>query len=571
IGSIDKDKIAFSSRNVKSFVDFDKRTGDFKANILGQLTEFGYNQFASSMDQFFWDMDQQTILLTKGPKLAKSYFLSKRHDQDGLKFDSDKALFDMKEGMIYCENVPYIDIADSRAFPKEGKVVIAKEADILPLLDSKFLAARNNKFHALYTCNLKILGRKAMGGNGKYKYKDKHNTEQELFFDKMRVMPDSTIQALGYMYDSLNFKISPKIGYKGTFELNSNSDFLNFNGYIKPLHTFKIGSNWIRFKERPDPKNIIIDIREPKNDENKFVSVAMNSALDTALIYPTFFNFKRKYADPEFTNDTGIFLYNETTLEFVVGNKSRILNNANRGNIMTFNETTRMITTQGKINMGFSMPVIDPLVSGKLFKTEDDSSYTLEAFMALDILLPKEAYKKMIAVMLEKGEGAQGIPYSGDDFKFALGEFLTDKRLESTYKKATEVGELEVSEDIKRKFIFSETKFTFSPRNKSWFSTSPIGVSVINGQQINKRFNSRMQMQILRSGVRLKIYIEISKYDWFYFEYYRNNLVAISTDKEFNDLIRDKYSEVQKPDYNIRPGTTRTVSKFVEKFDEIEE
>ena len=46
---------------------------------------------------------------------------------------------------------------------------------------------------------------------------------------------------------------------------------------------------------------------EPKNDENKFVSVSMNSALDTALIYPTFFNFKRKYADPEFTNDTGIF------------------------------------------------------------------------------------------------------------------------------------------------------------------------------------------------------------------------------------------------------------------------
>lgn len=76
IGSIDKDKIAFSSSNVKSFVDFDKRTGDFKANIPGQLTDFGYNQFASSMDQYFWDMDKQTILLTKGPKLAKSYFIS---------------------------------------------------------------------------------------------------------------------------------------------------------------------------------------------------------------------------------------------------------------------------------------------------------------------------------------------------------------------------------------------------------------------------------------------------------------------------------------------------------------
>ena len=69
----------------------------------------------------------------------------------------------------------------------------------------------------------------------------------------------------------------------------------------------------------------------------------------------------------------------------------------------------------------------------------------------------------------------------------------------------------------------------------------------------------------------MKIYIEISKYDWFYFEYFRNNLVAISTDKEFNDLIRDKFGEVARSNYSIRPGTSRTVAKFVEKFDEDDE
>ncbi len=571
IASIEKDRIAFSSSNLKAFVDFDTRTGDFKANVPGQLTHFDYNQFASSMDQYFWDMDKQTILLTKGPRLSNSYFISKRHDQDGLKFDSDYALFDMNKGLIFCENVPYIDIADSRAFLKDGKLTIAKEADIEPVSGAKLLAARINKFHEMYECNLKIMGRKALSGNGKYVYRDKNKSGQVIYFDKMRVMPDSTVQAIGFIKDSLRFKIYPMIGYKGNVELNSNNDFLNYNGYVKPLHTFKIGSNWIRYKDRPDPAEIVIPVSEPKNDENKFVSVSMNSALDTALIYPTFFNFKRKYADPEFTTDTGVFVYDEASTEFRVGDRNRILNDASRGSILTFNETTRMISTQGKINMGFSMPVLDPLVAGKLYKAEWDTGYTLEAFMALDILLPKDAYKRMIAVIKEKGESAPGIPYSGDDFKYALGEFLTDKKLESTFKKASETGELPVSEDIKRKFIFSETKFTYSPKNRSWFSADPIGISVINGEQINKRFDSRMQMQILRSGVRLKIYIEISKYDWFYFEYYRNNLYTISTDKEYNDLVRDKYAEVQKKDYTIRPGTTRTVSKFVDKFDEGEE
>ena len=302
-----------------------------------------------------------------------------------------------------------------------------------------------------------------------------------------------------------------------------------------------------------------------------FLLMMQNTILDTPLIYPTFFNFKRKYSDPEFTNDTGVFIYDEASTEFRVGNKDRILNEAPRGSIMTFNETTRMISTQGKLDLGFSMPVLDPLISGKIYKYETDSSYTLDAFIALDILLPKDAYAKMIAVIQDKGAGAASIPYQSDNFRYAIGEYLTDKRLEKTLTKAQEIGELEVTEDIKRKFIFSEAKFTYSPRNKSWFSTSPLGVSVINGQQINKRFTSRMQMQVKRSGVSMKIYIEISKYDWFYFEYFRNNLVAISTDKEFNDLIRDKFGEVARSNYSIRPGTSRTVAKFVEKFDEDDE
>lgn len=571
IASIDSNRIAFASYNVKAFVDFDTRTGDFKANIPGQMTEFAYNGFATSMDQFFWDMDKETILLTKGPKLSKSFFISRKPEMDGLRFDSDKALFDMKMGMIYAENVPYIDIADSRVFPKDGKVTVQKDADILPLTDAKLLASRTNKYHELYHATLKILGRKSMGGSGKYVYKDKHRTGQVMFFSKISVLSDSTIMATGYMKDSLNFKISPMIGYKGEFELSSTNDFLYFNGYVKPLHTFKIGSNWIRYKERPDPKNIVIPAGEPKNDENKFVSVSMNSALDTALIYPTFFNFKRKYADPEFTTDTGVFIYDEASTEFRVGDKDRVLKNASRGSIMTFNETTRMISTQGKINMGFNLPVLDPLVAGKLYKKESDSSYTLEAFLALDILLPKDAYKQMISVIQEKGATAPGISYMGDHFRYSLGEFLTDKKLEKTLTRAKEIGELEISEDIKRKFVFPETKFTYSPRNKSWFSTQPIGIAVIDGTQINKQFTSRMQMQIKRSGVSFKIYIEISKYDWFYFEYFRNNLMAVSTDKVFNDLIRDKFGEVQKSNYSIRPGTTRTVAKFVEKFDEEEE
>jgi hypothetical protein len=66
------------------------------------------------------------------------------------------------------------------------------------------------------------------------------------------------------------------------------------------------------------------------------------------------------------------------------------------------------------------------------------------------------------------------------------------------------------------------------------------------------------------------MYIEVTQYDWFYIEFFNNTVTITSTDKDFNDLIRDKFAEVQAPDYTIRLGTTKTVSRFVDRFDDLD-
>ena len=156
IGAVTADKIAFSSDNMNSHVDFSKRIGEFKQNEKGKLTSFPFNAYASTMDEYTWDMDAQTIRLDKGPMLSKekSYFVSTKYEQQGLRFESTKALFDMKLGIIYADNVPYIDVADSRAYPNEGKVEIREDADMQPLLQSRLMANRTEKNHEIYDLSL---------------------------------------------------------------------------------------------------------------------------------------------------------------------------------------------------------------------------------------------------------------------------------------------------------------------------------------------------------------------------------------------------------------------------------
>ena len=63
------------------------------------------------------------------------------------------------------------------------------------------------------------------------------------------------------------------------------------------------------------------------------------------------------------------------------------------------------------------------------------------------------------------------------------------------------------------------------------------------------------------------MYIEISKYDWFYIDYYLGSLNVYSTDKEFNDLILEEGPKMSKGRFRIRRASPRTVTRFLDKLE----
>ena len=573
IGAITNDKIAFASENMNADVDFTTHLGDFIQNEKGKLTKLPYNAYASTMDEYKWDMKAQTIELNKGPQLAKekSYFVSTKYEQQGLRFESTKALFDIEAGIIYANNVPYIDVADSRAFPKDGNVEIKEDADMQPLEQSKLIANRSDKYHYLYDTKLKITGRYAIGGNGYYKYKDKNNTGQVLYFDKMRVKGkgDTTLLISGFVQDSIGFAVSPKIGYKGKTEIRSNEEDLVFNGYVKPLHSLDLyPSSWFRYSGQPDPQNVIIPAEEIFNEDRRKMYASVSIANDSIHIYPTMFNFKRSYADLDLTVDTGVFFYDENNTTFYVGDSMKLLENGMRGSYLSYNDATKEVYSEGKIDFGMEVDEnFNGLMAGNIRKLPSDSSFIINSILALNIKLPQECLDRMAVVINESGAGNSLADNNSEMTKKAMSEYLDDKKLDKALEDASALGIIKPSGPLDRTMFFSNISLHYSPLRKQFISYDPIHIATISGKQVNKQVDARIAISKRRSSTRYTFYMEVTKYDWFYIDYYLGSVTVGSTDKEFNALLKEKGPKMNKGKFRIRTASPRTVSSFLSKLD----
>ncbi|MFT5513228.1 MAG: hypothetical protein ACI8SE_001634, partial [Bacteroidia bacterium] len=74
-----------------------------------------------------------------------------------------------------------------------------------------------------------------------------------------------------------------------------------------------------------------------------------------------------------------------------------------------------------------------------------------------------------------------------------------------------------------------------------------------------------------RSGTRIALYFEVTKYDYFYFEFQRGNLFVYSTDKDFNLILRQRASKVNERGYTVRPSSPLKVTKHIDIIDSLDE
>lgn len=570
IFAADSTKIAFETKDINGNMDFDKRIGTFTTNQKDAMTNFPFNMYTTNLNDYKWNMDQKTIEAKLGSNLAgiTPYFLSTNGSQDSLKFEAKHAIYDLNDYTLKIDQIPYIDIADSRLFLKDGRVTIRENANMDVVDSAKIVANRIDQFHNIYDIKAKVYGRYKMRGEGKYQYVNVLGDRQEFKLDSLIVNSDKKVEGVGRIDESQGFTLDTKIGYKGYAQVLSTEKNILFTGYVKPLHTFEnvLPSTWIRYSDRLDPKDVVINMMDPRDKDNKKQYVGLFIANDSSHVYPLMYSWKRRYSDPDVTSDTGILYYDHKQESFFAGNKEKLLNGAMKGSYIQFNEKKHTIHAEGPLDFGMEGTHIQFKNAGTADLLEGDSSFTFNLAMMMDFPLHKDvvAYLKTKLATGDAGNANVNTEF----FKKALGEMISDnKNAAAAIKNLEKTGQLTGKDEVDYKLVLSDATFRWDSKRRGMYCNDAVDIASFAGTPVNKTVDAVFLLEHKRSGENMYIYLEFGNNDWLYINLQKNVSYMVSSDPKLNELLINTADKIGLDDFYIRMATQRQVDRFLAKFE----
>ncbi len=572
IKSIDPEKYAFKAVNVKADVNMEKRIGDFKALGDGANSEFPYNTYKGSLNEFKWEIKKKTLqfIAPPGTPDEKQYFVSTNLAHDSLKFISKDALYDLNSYVLYANKVPYIHIADASAIPDSGKVIIRQYGKMDTLRRAKLVVDTANKFHTLYNCDLYVAGKYEYYGKGFYDYIDRSGKKNKIRFSDVRSekLTKRTL-AKGFINIPDDFTLSPRIQYRGDVFLTGANRGLDFNGFFmaktdieQPL------SWWVRHQQIITPDSVFLYLNEPINEDKKDLFTGFCVATDTTWMYSNIFSRKRNYSDGEILNvKKGVFYFDDATDEFVFGDSSKIYEKNPKGNYFTYNIKKKEMYGEGDVNFAINTEEVKINTAGNVKHDMEDSTMELKMLMLIDFPFPDAALKYMqehfFANNASSPSNIENLPYVTN----ALAEILDDKAFKKAKKSIDETQYIEVISELAKTMLITDATFKWNPASKSFLAEGPLGVSNFGKEKIGKKIEGKIEIERKRSGNEITIYFVSGNDDWFYFNYVRKKMYVLSSDDKFMAIIKENLEKFKDNKYSIGLATDQGRKKFLRNFD----
>lgn len=578
--------LAFATDNVNAHIDFDKRVGEFKSNGQGSIVRFPVNQYICYMDNFKWYMDVAEIELgadknnpakadtTKAHSdldLVGPEFISVHAKQDSLRFQSPAAKYDLKKYIITAKEVKYINVADARIFPANGDVIVEKDAVMRTFENAKIVANSITKYHNLYNCTVDIYARKNYKGSGYYDYVDELKTKQTFYFSNVSV--DTTYQTYAEtnIPDTSKFRLSPNFDYKGKVKLKATNQFLVFDGVSRISHDCAgIPKTWFKFESEIDPGNIYIPIsKDPVDIAGKHIATSLMVTTDSVHFYSAFLSPKQSTNDAYVLPADGFLFFDKAAREYRVSNKEKLIERSLPGNYLSLNTSQCKVYGEGKINLGGEFGQVKLESYGNAVHMLIPDTTNFDMLLSVDFFFDDGAISKMadaISTVADLKPTDFSRPVFEKGMREMLGKEQADKlitqlNLYGSYKK--------FPDELKKTFFFNDVKMKWNKETRSYTSVGSIGIGNIQKNQVNKYVNGVIEIVKKRGGDILNIYLEITPTNWYYFNYTRGTMLAVSSNEAFNTAIkelkpekREKAGDKEKKEpnyyYNVCPPSKKT-------------
>ena len=590
-------QLAFDTKNIAGKIDFDKQKGHFKANSENLETAMPSVRYKTSMNQFEWDLQKESIVFDAGGKTAA--FLCTDPDQDSLKFNGLTASYDLKTNVLNAGGVEYLRICDAFIYPDSMKITVPTGGKILPLTNARIVCDTATRYHVINRASVRIDGKKNYGAEGFYEY-NIGTKMQEIKFDNIigtrvgkgaRGEKKTETRATGEVKDSANFYIDSKVLFKGKISLASNEPNLLLQGFAKLDLDRLTDKNWFDINFKGDKKNLNIVYKTPKNENGDPLATGVYISKENANAYPRIMTPLTFRKDRVVIDVRGVMKYDAQKDELLAGDSLKLAGAAKRGNRFVFSNKTGNVRADGKLGLCSGLTEgVRVVAAGRVqthFLRPDEVQsdtlggiagvpVTIEAMTGIDLAIPDKLLKIM-ALDLQSGSfDAADIDYKKDDFyETALTEFIPEEKDYVTVSNDMRNRTLSIPDKYNKfDFLFSRIPMKWNSELQSFVSSAnKAELNSITGIPLNKVEKALVEFKMPgNEDDRVYVYVRTSS-DTYYFFGYQKGILSITSnnprmEEEFNKIKPKERIKKISGDLSIEmqwvePGTAETFARRI--------
>ncbi len=579
----DLEELALNTKNVFARLDFDKQMGTVEANVDTVTTLLPYNAYRTSMNEYDWDMANETIKFRSEEGLL-GHFNATTKDQKGLYFKGETALYDLKTSKLQIGGVPKVKVADAFVIPSDGSLDVRPGGKIATLENARIIADTSNKYHLIDRATVDIIDRETYQANGWYVY-NVGPYKQQIQFDDIRgemigKRQDKRLltQAAGKVAEADNFYIDHKTQFSGEIRLRSDLQNLHFDGFARLDASSLAEKHWFSINSHGDRKDLSLAFDEPKNfkGENLYNGLYI-SKLDERL-YPAVMAPLHSTADREVFSVKGVFNYNEKQDHYIFGDSLKMMAGRQSGNLMTLNNAKAAVQVEGTMGIGAQLPYVSMLAAGQaLVSLKEVQPAKFEVMAGLDLMIPEKVLKVMQTDLISASFDARMVDYKqdGEFYERALAEFIPEAdALKSAISKMRHMS-LDLPDKYDRyNLLFSRMQLVWNPELQSFVSAGDqLALSSINKAPVNRWLHSFIEIRCPgNNSDRLYLYLKSPSDFYYYFEYREGVLSMVSNNEQFNAAVaglgkKDKARKMKDGElFEIQTADQARAQQFVQRI-----
>jgi len=590
IKSIAEDKVTFNTPNVNGRIDFAKREGEFKSNEAGIETHFANNQYKTSINEFFWDMDGNFLDFKAPPGTQGVYFTSTRPDQDSVKFLGKRAFFDMSTSIIDVDSVPEIRVADASIIPDSNRVTIMPGGLLDTLSNAVVIFDTTNKKNKVYNARVIIQSKNKFIGDGIFDYQVGNLNPYPIIVDDMGVKEvKKKKKTLYYTYanGSLepdeHFMLHPKIEFKGTMSLVQDKQKPFFSGFGKlMLENTAILTSWFVIGDEINTDSFFLHYDHPRGEDTTgkrmFTGIYYSPYDSLTTLYTSIMQPQLSNKDMRIFDTKGVFKYDDKTKTWIFGDERKVFNNRMIGNVLQYNEEKNTIRAEGKFDFGFNFEPVQLKSTGYILNDLDSNKYTFNTLLAFNIPLQKNLIAFFAADLIATTYDRPLIDYTRNEFEKALAEIVDEKKADKTIEELHRTGQFLKPKGLSKfNLVLGEVKLVYEPYYQIYRSVGPVGVSYIGDNGVHKKVNGYVELGYRKGRDFFNLYFEgYGDSSWYYLSFSSSTLQLLSGNKSFNMLLasivpQNRNEQIANEEFYLYTATTyKKMQDFLYRMRQIE-